>query len=108
MPTNRTKRSRSKQGLDYWKIDQLVTGSFLLAGVGYAAVCHDGWNHWSEEDERRVHELMRTDWDQLGADFMAWWRVENDRFTAAYATYGDKRRDPSITPWALTKFGEPQ
>jgi hypothetical protein len=62
MPTNRTKRSRSKQGLDYWKIDQLVTGSFLLAGVGYAAVCHDGWNHWSEEDERRVHELMRTDW----------------------------------------------
>jgi len=107
MPSNRTKRTRAKKGLDYWKIDQLVTGQFLLAGVGYAAINAHGCNGLSDDEWFGNYAAIEADWHAIGADFMAWWRGDTERFTAAYASVGGKVRDPSITPWVLTEFGEP-
>lgn len=106
MPTNRTKRTRNRAGLDHWKIDQLLTGECLLAGVGYAAMHRHGCNNWTEEEQAQVHEAMRADWRQDGAAFMAWWRGETEAYTAVYGAVGGER-DTSVTPWALTEFGQP-
>jgi hypothetical protein len=107
MPTNRTKRTRHHAGLDYWKLEQLVTGAPLIAGVGYGAPFLNGCNYWTEEEWAAVDDAMRADWQLHGAAFMAWWRGETETYTAAYAAIGGQRRAPSVTPWALTKFGEP-
>lgn len=106
MPTNRTKRTRQNQALDYWKIDQLVTGTFLIAGVGYAAMHSHGCSSWTQKQWDELHDAIRDDWAQCGASFMAWWRGETERFTAVYSAMG-QTRDPSVTPWALAQFGEP-
>ena len=66
MPTNRKKRSRVAT-LDQWKIDQLVTGQFLIGGVGYAELVPHGCNHWSADDWTRVRDAMRADWAIHGA-----------------------------------------
>lgn len=107
MPTNRTKRSRARQTLDYWKIDQLVTGDFLIANVGYAAAYPNGCNSWTAEQWEQLNDTIRDEWRQIGAEFMAWWRGDTERFTAVYSSIGGKRRDPDIEPWALREFGEP-
>jgi hypothetical protein len=106
MPTNRTKRSRTSNRLDYWKIDQLVTGAPLLAGVGYAAIAEHGCGHWTEEEWAAYHDAMRADWQEIGDEFMAWWLGETERFTSHYASIGGKR-DPAVTPWAAEEFGRP-
>lgn len=106
MPTNRTKRTRQNQALDCWKLDQLVTGNFLVAGVGYAAMHNNGCNSWTQEQWDQLHDAIRDDWAQYGETFMAWWRGDSERFTAAYSSIG-QTRNSSVTPWALTQFGEP-
>jgi hypothetical protein len=110
MPTNRTKRTRKGAGqLDYWKIDQLVTGEPSIAGTGYgAALKHvGGCNHWAPKDWYTYRAAMQDDWRLIGSQFMAWWRGETEQFSAIYASVGGKRRDPGVTPWALREFGEP-
>lgn len=106
MPTNRTKRGRHSQSLDYWRIQGLIHGDILIAGVGYGAKHMSGCNNWSLEQCSETKEEMRQDWLQYGAEFMAWWRGDTERFTAICASMG-KTRDPAIIPWALTEFGEP-
>ena len=106
MPTNRTKRGRHSQSLDYWRIRGLLLGDILIAGVGYGAKHMSGCNNWTPEQWAETTEEMREDWQQYGADFMAWWRGDTERFTAIYGAMG-QTRDPNITPWALTEFGEP-
>jgi hypothetical protein len=107
MPTNRTRRPRIRKGLNCWKIDQLITGEFLIAGVGYAEMHAHGCNHWSLEQWHELHEAIRADWQMIGSDFLAWWRGETERYTAIYASIGGRCRDPATEPWALAEFGVP-
>lgn len=107
MPTNRTKRTRAVKGLDHWTIDQLVTGQFLIAGVGYAAMHSNGCSSWSDDEWQALYAAIEADWQRVGGAFMEWWRGDSERFSAAYAVVG-RTRNPSITPWALEKFGEPK
>lgn len=108
MPTNRTRRARSHRGLDHWKIDDLLTGRCFLSTGYRPANATGGCGHWTDEEWAEVHAAMRADWNKYGADFMVWWRGGSEQFTAAYASIGGNRRDPSVTPWALTEFGEPK
>lgn len=106
MPTNRKKRTRQSQALDCWKIDQLATGEFFIAGVGYAEMHKSGCSSWTPEQWADLFEEIRQDWQQNGAAFMAWWRGETERFTSIYAGIG-RTRDEAVTPWAFAKFGDP-
>lgn len=105
MPTNRTKRTRVRQSLDYWKINQLVTGQFLLAGVGYLESFPNG--HFTGEELAELRAKVLEDWEKVGADFMRWWRGDTEQFTAAYSSIGGARRDPAVLPWAAREFGVP-
>lgn len=107
MPSNRTKRARHSNTLDYWRIDQLVRGDFTIAGVGFASMHRNGCNQWAPEQWTELHDAIRAEWQKCGGDFLAWWRGENERFTQTYAAMG-RVRDPEIIPWALTQFGEPK
>jgi hypothetical protein len=103
MPVKR--RLGKKAGLDHWKIDQFVHGWPMIAGVGYSAGIRDGCNHWCPEKWDQFYAAMRADWEIYGADFMRWWRGETEQFTPAYVQVG-RHRDPSVTPWAMTAFGD--
>lgn len=106
MPTNRTKRSRNQRALDHNHIDQLICGWPMLAGTGFSEGIQHGCNSWDEDDWQQAYRAeMRRGWGQHGRAFMAWWRGETEQFT--FAGLPDPR-DPLLTPWALTEFGEPQ
>lgn len=107
MPTNRTKRTRARHGIDHWKIDQLIVGWPMLAGVGYSEGIQDGCGHWKDDQWDEFHRRMKADWDEFGAAFMAWWNGETEQFTAAYSQLEPKRPNPSITPWAAQVWGVP-
>ncbi|MBX7459260.1 hypothetical protein K3152_13485 [Qipengyuania sp. 1NDH17] len=99
MPTNRTRRKRSKQDLDQHKLSELHhgPGTCLLAGCGY--FMHPDWPgavpgnqtgfYWelSDENQAMVREAMLSDWRLYRDEVMAAWDGEGD-------------------PWALTEFGE--
>jgi hypothetical protein len=106
MPTNRTKRARNRAGaLDHWKVDQLMTGKCLIAGVGYAAGISNGCGHWKPEDWERVRKAQQADWATHGADLMAWWRGEHDRYTNQFNSR-EKYREWGVThPFAAGAFG---
>ena len=101
MPTNRTRRKRTKQDLDNLKMKELHygPGSCLLAGCGYSM--HPDWPgavrgdqvgfYWELSDTNKaiVIEAMRADWLLYSEEVMAAWEGEGE-------------------PWALEKFGEPQ
>lgn len=107
MGTNRTKRTRNHTGLDYWKIQQLLTGDPGLAGVGYVPANNtSGCSHWTDDQWAEVHAAMRADWEKYGKAFMAWWRGETETFSAIYRSIGNRSREPEIEPWALREFGE--
>lgn len=113
MPSNRTKRARTRaNAIDHWKLDQLVTGQCLLAGVGYGAGIPSGCNFWTREEWKAVHSAMRADWERHGRDIMAWWRGERDRyecgFTGRDKLQGSRDRKGETQPWAFLKWGEPQ
>jgi hypothetical protein len=104
MPTNRLRRARTAQTLDCQHIWQLVDGTPLLAGTGFAAGIPNGCNGWSTADWRAFDDAAREGWRQHGAAFMAWWRRENEAFTAHFPK--DPRK-ADAQPWALEMFGEP-
>jgi hypothetical protein len=108
MPTNRTKRTRASTALDYWKIDQLLTGQALIAGVGFAAGIPHGCNHWTWDQAQAFRDALENGWRTHGSDLLAWLCGDHERFNAATAPYGGRERFAGQTPWALSQFGEPE
>lgn len=106
MPTNRTKRTRSHRGLDHWSIDQLVTGDFTVAGVGLMQGFGSGINGLTADERAELDRRTRAAWAEHGAALLAWWRGDNERFSAVYASVGGNRRNPEIELWAAKEFGE--
>ena len=116
MPTNRTKRTRSRSGsIDHWKLDDLVTGDCCL-GAGYTPPGNrNGCSHWTKEDWAAVHGAMRADWAANGRAVMAWWRGENE-FWTHWQSGGENQRDKlretlagrgQSEPFAFREWGEP-
>lgn len=109
MPTNRRKRTRGQQGLDYWKLEQLTEGhSYLLARAGYYPKgALGGCNHWTEDQWEDWRQQVETDWHRYGHQVLAWWYGETEQFTAMFDQY-ERKRDPNKEPWALREFGLPK
>lgn len=108
MPTNRTRRTRASQGLDSWKLMQLVTGKqYLLAGPGcgyFPEGATGGCNHWTQAEWDDWRGQVAADWQKHGAAILRWWNGHSEQFTAQFHT---DPRTPGGQPWALTEFGEP-
>ena len=109
MPTNRTKRARTRaNAIDHWKLDHLFHGVALISGVGYAEGLLNGCNHWTAEEAALFEERMRADWALHGRDIMAWWRGEHDRYGDRLDHRADLERHGQLDPWAFRQWGEPQ
>ncbi len=97
MPINRTKRTRARTGsLDHWRVDQLITGQYLLAGVGYISGPEftSSCNYFTPEQHAVVRSLMEADWAIHGPA-----NIYNTR--EEYAERG------LTVPWAAREFGLP-
>ena len=91
MPTNRTRRKRSRADLDEHKLEQMIYGpdSCLLAGLGYT--CPSTRNFFSKASEEGRTAIL----DDMRAD----WLLHHETILAAAA---------EREPWAMTEFGEPK
>ncbi len=90
MPTNRTRRKRSRTDLDEYKLGQLVHGPdhCLLRGLGYhCAETRAFYSEASEASREAILEAMQSDWAQHSE-------------TVLLAADGK--------PWAQHEFGEPK
>lgn len=109
MPTNRTRRGRTRSELDWAKLGDLHhgPGRCLLAGMGYYMFQHgtrpsipgasvssvsgdEGGFYWQlrPDNQAKVVEAMRGDWLLHHETIMEAWTGEG-------------------SPWALREFGEP-
>lgn len=123
MPTNRTRRGRTRGDMDWGRMHEqhYGPGSSLLAGCGYYMFGQNFTNraianrsnvrgdehgfYWQlrPDNQARVIEFMRADWLLHHDAIMAAWnnRDEHERYLAS-----EHRADPA-EPWALTEFGAP-
>lgn len=90
MPTSRTRRTRARDGLDPYMIEQLRDGpdAVLLAGVGYLKATPVGsFDRSSPADQAAILQRMREDWNRSGAELREMW-------------------GPQVQPWAATAFAD--
>ncbi len=90
MPTNRTKRTRTRADLDEHKLGQLLNGPHdcLLAGLGYH--CRETKQFYWDASEAGQAVIL----DEMRAD----WLAHRETVLAA----------ADAEPWALTEFGDPR
>jgi hypothetical protein len=109
LPTNRTKRARTRaNAIDHWKLDQLFHGTALISGAGYAEGLANGCNHWTPAERLEFERRMKADWQLHGRDVLAWWRGAHNRYGARFDLQAYLDRHGQTEPWAFRQWGEPQ
>lgn len=110
MPTNRTRRSRAWQAeLDDYRKEQLIQGpnASLLAGVGYLTATRTAsLEEAPPEAQALVLAEMERDWQQHGADLMAWWNLGKEAPLLCRKPWVFPRPRPGQLPWAAKQFGQ--
>lgn len=114
MPTNRTFRTRTRRGVDEFRIEELLsgTGASFLAGVGYlghhvtrSGGCVFTLDELGLADRAAALSEMRSDWIERRDELLKAWITRDEAFQAKFPHA--KLGGPGTRPWAWWAFDAP-